>query len=171
MDQEAQPAIPLLHAVPDLHGYRVDLRLRLAADQRPADRAIMDRLYASIPGATRLLRSGPVANLCSRATVFGNPQGGLKGIIAAAYSLGAILSLPFIGIVNDKYGRRWSIFGGSFIMVIGALIQGFSVNGMSVMQPSETTHRLTGVTQPACTSWRDSSSVSESRRVLYRRPH
>ncbi|KAI0376779.1 general substrate transporter [Hypomontagnella monticulosa] len=65
---------------------------------------------------------------------FGNPQGSLKGIIAAAYSLGAILSLPFIGMVNDKFGRRWSIMGGSFIMVIGALIQGFSVNaGMYVV--------------------------------------
>lgn len=57
---------------------------------------------------------------------FGNPQGSLKGIIAAAYSLGAILSLPLIPIVNDKVGRRWSIFGGSVIMVIGAIIQGFS---------------------------------------------
>ncbi|KAI1472154.1 general substrate transporter [Daldinia caldariorum] len=65
---------------------------------------------------------------------FGNPQGSLKGIIAAAYSLGAILSLPFIGIVNDKFGRRWSIIGGSAIMVIGALIQGFSVNvGMYIV--------------------------------------
>lgn len=60
---------------------------------------------------------------------FNNPAGSLKGIIAAAYSLGAILSLPFIPIVNDKFGRRWSIFGGSVIMVIGALIQGFSTHG------------------------------------------
>ncbi|KAK0708054.1 general substrate transporter [Lasiosphaeris hirsuta] len=57
---------------------------------------------------------------------FGNPQGSLKGIIAAAYSLGAILSLPFIPKINDRFGRRWSIFGGSIVMVIGALIQGFS---------------------------------------------
>lgn len=55
-------------------------------------------------------------------------SGSLKGIIAASYSLGAILSLPFIGVVNDKYGRRWSIFGGSAIMVVGSIIQGFSVN-------------------------------------------
>jgi sugar porter (SP) family MFS transporter len=57
---------------------------------------------------------------------FDNPEGSLKGIIAAAYSLGAILSLPFIPIINDKFGRRWSIFGGSLVMVLGALIQGFS---------------------------------------------
>lgn len=53
----------------------------------------------------------------------------LKGIIAASYSLGAILSLPFIGVVNDRLGRRWSIFGGSVIMVVGAIMQGLSING------------------------------------------
>lgn len=57
---------------------------------------------------------------------FHDPQGALKGIIAAAYSLGAILSLPMIPYVNDRFGRRWSIFGGSLIMVAGALIQGFA---------------------------------------------
>jgi sugar porter (SP) family MFS transporter len=65
---------------------------------------------------------------------FGEPEGALKGIIAAAYSLGAILSLPFIPKINDKFGRRWSIFGGSAVMVIGALIQGFSVHvGMYIV--------------------------------------
>ncbi len=60
---------------------------------------------------------------------FHNPQGSLKGIIAAAYPLGAILSLPFIPIINDRFGRRWSIFFGSAIMVVASLIQGFAVNG------------------------------------------
>ncbi|KAH7115929.1 general substrate transporter [Dendryphion nanum] len=59
---------------------------------------------------------------------FKNPQGSLKGIISAAYSLGAILSLPFIPMVNDKFGRRGSIFGGSCVMIIGAVIQGCSQN-------------------------------------------
>jgi sugar porter (SP) family MFS transporter len=54
---------------------------------------------------------------------FGYPTGSLQGIIAAAYNLGAILSLPFVPIVNDKFGRRWAIFGGSCIMVLGAIIQ------------------------------------------------
>ncbi len=60
---------------------------------------------------------------------FENPQGSLKGIIAAAYSLGAILSLPLVPIINNRFGRRWSIFGGSCVMLAGALIQGFSVHG------------------------------------------
>ncbi|RBR15285.1 hypothetical protein FVER53590_25518 [Fusarium verticillioides] len=57
---------------------------------------------------------------------FGNPQGSLKGIIAAAYPLGAIMSLPLIPIINDRFGRRSSIFIGSFIMVIASLVQGFA---------------------------------------------
>lgn len=60
---------------------------------------------------------------------FNNPQGSLKGIISAAYSLGAILSLPLIPWVNDRFGRRGSIFAGSWIMVIGAIIQGCAQNG------------------------------------------
>jgi MFS family permease len=59
---------------------------------------------------------------------FHNPQGSLKGIIAAAYSLGAIISLPFIPWVDNKVGRRGSIMVGSAIMVIGAIIQGMAQN-------------------------------------------
>ncbi|KAK3348524.1 general substrate transporter [Neurospora tetraspora] len=57
---------------------------------------------------------------------FDDPQGALKGIISAAYSLGAILSLPLVPIINDRFGRRWSIALGSITMIVGALIQGFS---------------------------------------------
>jgi MFS family permease len=45
------------------------------------------------------------------------------------YSLGAILSLPLVPWVNDRFGRRWSIFIGSCIMCIGAIIQSFSEHG------------------------------------------
>lgn len=59
---------------------------------------------------------------------FHNPQSSLKGIIGAAYSLGAILSLPFIPMLDNKVGRRGSILVGSAIMVIGSIIQGLSIN-------------------------------------------
>ncbi|KAF1973440.1 general substrate transporter [Bimuria novae-zelandiae CBS 107.79] len=61
-------------------------------------------------------------------TYFGHPTGSLKGIIAAAYSLGAIISLPFIPWVDNRVGRRGSIMYGSIIMIIGSFIQGFSQN-------------------------------------------
>lgn len=74
-------------------------------------------------------------------TVFGKPNGkvvdgvvqyaveaNLKGFLGAAYSLGAILALPFIPYVNDNWGRRWSIMFGSCISVIGAILQAFAPN-------------------------------------------
>lgn len=56
----------------------------------------------------------------------GDPQGAFQGLIGAAYSLGALLSLPLVPWCNRKFGRRWSIFIGSWIMVIGAIVQGCS---------------------------------------------
>lgn len=62
---------------------------------------------------------------------FGQPQGALKGILAASYSLGAILSLPFVPMFNQRFGRRWSIMFGSVVMVLGSILQGFS-NGIAM---------------------------------------
>ncbi|KAK3718399.1 hypothetical protein LTR37_005212 [Vermiconidia calcicola] len=53
----------------------------------------------------------------------GNPEGAKQGIISAAYALGAICSLPFVPWVAQRFGRRWSIFGGSCIMCCGAIVQ------------------------------------------------
>ena len=61
---------------------------------------------------------------------FNNPQGSTKGILAAAYSLGAIISLPIVPIANNRLGRRWAIMVGSLIGCVGAIIQCFSVNSM-----------------------------------------
>lgn len=44
---------------------------------------------------------------------FNNPAGALQGIIASMYSLGAICSLPFVPLINDRLGRRWAIMIGS----------------------------------------------------------
>jgi len=53
-------------------------------------------------------------------------EANLKGFLGASYSLGAILSLPFVPYVNQKFGRRWSIMFGSCISVVGAILQGFA---------------------------------------------
>ncbi|KAJ5943463.1 hypothetical protein N7516_003631 [Penicillium verrucosum] len=55
----------------------------------------------------------------------------LKGFLGAAYSLGAIVSLPFVPYVNQRVGRRWTIMFGSCVSLVGALIQGFS-NGVAM---------------------------------------
>lgn len=53
-------------------------------------------------------------------------EAGLLGFISSCYQLGSILAVPIAPWMNQKYGRRWSIFVGSVIMVIGAILQGFS---------------------------------------------
>lgn len=80
-----------------------------------------------------------MAGLCVHLSTFGAvpltrldfnyPNGPLLGIISAAYNLGAICALPFVPWLNDTFGRRWAIFLGSWVMVIGALIQAFAING------------------------------------------
>jgi MFS family permease len=120
--QEAKPEISLSYPLSGMYGNRTYVWIRFSDDQRSSNCPFMGNLYEP-------LLSSPWATHADRHKDFDNPQGSLKGIIAAAYSLGAILSLPFIPMVNDKYGRRWSIVGGSVIMIIGALIQGFSQHG------------------------------------------
>lgn len=117
-----------------------ELRLRLVLIRRSS---ILCRLYP--PGiSVRLpclsIELGRLTDWCL--LDFGSPTGNikngvpeyaidpqLKGFLGAAYSLGAICALPFIPWVNQRFGRRWTIFIGSMISLVGALIQGFSNGG------------------------------------------
>lgn len=59
---------------------------------------------------------------------FGNPNGALLGITSAAYALGAIGSTPFSAMISDRFGRRWSVFIGSIIMICGVIFQCAATN-------------------------------------------
>lgn len=59
---------------------------------------------------------------------FGHPVGGQLGLLVACYNLGALTSIPFVAILSDHVGRRWSIIFGSVVMIIGSIMQGFSKN-------------------------------------------
>lgn len=63
---------------------------------------------------------------------FDNPEGATLGILSASYSLGCISSLPFVTVLSDHLGRRWSIMFGSLVMVVGAILQAFSVNSRPI---------------------------------------
>jgi len=45
--------------------------------------------------------------------------------------LGSVFGLPFIPMINDTFGRRWTIMFGSVVMIIGTFVQGFAINGTS----------------------------------------
>jgi len=51
---------------------------------------------------------------------------GLLGFVNSCYQLGSIFAVPVAPWFAQRYGRRWSIMLGSWIMVVGALLQGFA---------------------------------------------
>ncbi|KAJ2987340.1 hypothetical protein NUW58_g4563 [Xylaria curta] len=56
---------------------------------------------------------------------FGLDGGGsTTGIVFVIYQIGQIASAPFCGIFGDGWGRRWCIFIGCSIVLVGTAIQG-----------------------------------------------
>jgi sugar porter (SP) family MFS transporter len=53
-------------------------------------------------------------------------EAGLLGFVNSCYQLGSIFAVPVAPWFATKFGRRWSIMLGSWIMVGGAIIQGFA---------------------------------------------
>ena len=74
---------------------------------------------------------------------FDHPKGGKLGLLVACYNVGAITSIPFISLVSDRVGRRWSIVFGSTIMIIGAIMQGMSQNCTYIIHPRNVEHKRT----------------------------
>ncbi|KAK6441414.1 hypothetical protein LTR95_002362 [Oleoguttula sp. CCFEE 5521] len=59
---------------------------------------------------------------------FDNPGGALLGLITAAFSIGAVVAIPFVPYTNDRIGRKHSITIGSSIIVLGVILQTAAVN-------------------------------------------
>ncbi|OCK79551.1 general substrate transporter [Lepidopterella palustris CBS 459.81] len=57
---------------------------------------------------------------------FHNPQGPVLGLLNSIQPVGALVALPFITWVVDKWGRRWSIVFGASWTIIGAILQASS---------------------------------------------
>lgn len=49
--------------------------------------------------------------------------------VSAMYQVGGIVALPFVGPFVDGWGRRVGMFIGSFIVVVGTIINGVTVHG------------------------------------------
>ncbi|KAJ5267598.1 hypothetical protein N7478_010406 [Penicillium angulare] len=64
---------------------------------------------------------------------FGNPTGSVLGVVNAAQSIGSVISLPFVGILSDRIGRRLTLLSGAIVIIVASIIQAASVQyGMFV---------------------------------------
>lgn len=81
---------------------------------------------------------------------FGYPDGVRLGLVNAAQSIGSVLSIPFVGDLTDRFGRKPILVSGIILIIIATAIQAASINlpmfvisrlivgfgGMFVVQPS-----------------------------------
>ncbi|KAL3461805.1 general substrate transporter [Aspergillus heterothallicus] len=64
---------------------------------------------------------------------FGNPTGSVLGVVNAGQSIGSVVSLPVVGILSDRIGRRLTLLSGAIVIIIASIIQAASVQyGMFV---------------------------------------
>ncbi|KZO96105.1 MFS sugar transporter-like protein [Calocera viscosa TUFC12733] len=61
-------------------------------------------------------------------TSFGNPTGAQLGLLNAIFNAGGTCGVPFGPFLSDWAGRRWGIFVGSVIIIVGTILQAASQN-------------------------------------------
>ncbi|KAE8542219.1 hypothetical protein D1P53_001705 [Cryptococcus gattii VGV] len=60
--------------------------------------------------------------------VVGHPTGSALGVVTAMLSIGVIVGSPFFGWLSDWRGRKITMFIGSCIMLVGAILQAAATN-------------------------------------------
>ena len=51
-------------------------------------------------------------------------EGSTTGIVFMIYSVGQIAAFPFVSPLADGFGRRWCMFIGCFLVLVGTAVQG-----------------------------------------------
>lgn len=64
----------------------------------------------------------------------GENAGIWAGIVTSMYQIGGVVSLPFIGPAADTFGRRFGMFAGCILVIVGTIIQGMATTQNGVKQ-------------------------------------
>lgn len=48
------------------------------------------------------------------------------GIVSSMYQIGGVIALPFVGPTIDGLGRRWGMFIGAGLILVGTVVQALS---------------------------------------------
>lgn len=57
----------------------------------------------------------------------GKNDGPWAAINSAMYQIGGVSALPFVGPVVDNWGRRWGMFIGAWVIIVGTIVNGLTV--------------------------------------------
>ncbi|KAJ2976852.1 hypothetical protein NQ176_g4699 [Zarea fungicola] len=60
--------------------------------------------------------------------------GSSTGLVFAMYNIGSVAAVFFTGPVNDYFGRRWGMFAGALIVIIGTCAQAPATNPSAASQ-------------------------------------
>ena len=80
------------------------------------------------------LLNGLLINPQFKTFFHGSNAGIWAGIVSSMYQIGGVVALPFVGPAIDTWGRRWGMFIGSVIILLGTIISGTTFKDASVGQ-------------------------------------
>jgi hypothetical protein len=80
------------------------------------------------------LLNGLLINPQFKTFFHGSNAGIWAGIVSSMYQIGGVVALPFVGPAIDTWGRRWGMFIGSVIILLGTVISGTTFKDASVGQ-------------------------------------
>ena len=64
----------------------------------------------------------------------GENAGIWAGIVTSMYQIGGVVSLPFVGPSSDTFGRRFGMWLGCLLIIVGTIIQGVATQSEGVKQ-------------------------------------
>ncbi|KAL8857570.1 MAG: hypothetical protein Q9178_005898 [Gyalolechia marmorata] len=109
---------------------------------------------------------GAVISLPSFRKEFDNPNENLNGIIAAIYDLGCFFGAILAFLTADRWGRKGSLAWGSWIMVVGTILQTASTEKIQMILSRVITGIGNGVNTVNVPIWQAESFKSHNRGAM-----
>ncbi|KAH0290444.1 general substrate transporter [Aureobasidium namibiae CBS 147.97] len=91
-------------------------------------------LCQTMNGYDGSLLNGLLINPQFKTFFHGSNAGIWAGIVSSMYQIGGVVALPFVGPAIDTWGRRWGMFIGSMIILLGTIVSGTTFKDASVGQ-------------------------------------
>ncbi|KAL8770847.1 MAG: hypothetical protein Q9209_003498 [Squamulea sp. 1 TL-2023] len=109
---------------------------------------------------------GAVIGLPSFRDEFDNPNRNLEGIIAAIYDMGCFVGAIVAFLTADRWGRKGSIAWGSWIMVVGTILQTSATEKIQMIISRIVTGIGNGINTVNVPIWQAESFKSQNRGAM-----